>query len=129
LQAGLFLPAVDYLQAQRVRRVVRRAWADVFRSVDCLLTPTAMTVAARFGQHSVCLPGGETSMLRACLGLTLPFNLTGHPALSLPCGFSSGGLPIGVQLVGKPYDEATILRLAHRYQTETDWHHRTPPEE
>lgn len=126
LQAGLFLPAVDYIQAQRVRRAVRKAWSDVFRSVDCLLTPTAPTVAACFGQRSVALPGGETSMLRACLGLTLPFNLTGHPAVSVPCGVSSENLPIGMQLVGKPFDEGMILRVAHRYQIETEWHHRVP---
>ncbi len=122
LEAGLFLSATDYLQAQRVRRLVRKAWADVFRTVDCLLTPTAPTVAARFGQRSVALPGGDASMLRACLGLTLPFNVTGHPAVSVPCGLSSEGLPIGMQLVGRPFDEGTILRVARRYQMETQWH-------
>lgn len=127
LEAGLFLPAVDYLKAQRVRRVVRLAWADTFGSVDCLLTPASQAVAARFGEDTVQLPAGPTRLLHAYLGLLLPLNLSGHPALSLTCGFSQDGLPIGMQLVGKPFDEATILRVAHQYQEKTDWHQRLPP--
>jgi aspartyl-tRNA(Asn)/glutamyl-tRNA(Gln) amidotransferase subunit A len=127
LEAGLFLPAVDYLKAQRVRRVVRRAWGEVFASVDCLLTPSSQAVAARLGADSVELPAGPTPLLQAYLGLLLPLNLSGHPALSLPCGFSREGLPIGMQLVGKPFDEQTILRVAHQYQQRTDWHRRLPP--
>jgi aspartyl-tRNA(Asn)/glutamyl-tRNA(Gln) amidotransferase subunit A len=124
LQAGLFLPAVDYLHAQRVRRVIRRAWAEVFRTVDCLLTPTTPMTATRFGQQTADLPGGAKPLVRAYLDLTLPFNLSGHPALSAPCGFSRENLPIGMQIVGRPFDEALILRLAHHYQQVTDWHRR-----
>jgi len=127
LEAGLFLPAVDYLKGQRVRRVVRRAWTDVFRSVDCLLTPATQAVAARFGAEAVELPGGKTPLLYAYLGLLLPFNLSGHPALAVGCGFSQAGMPIGMQLVGRPFDEATILRVAHQYQQKSNWHRRTPP--
>jgi len=126
-EAGLFLPAVDYIKAQRVRRVVRRVWADTFASVDCLLTPASQAVAARLGDDTVQLPAGPTPLLHAYLGLLLPLNLSGHPALSLPCGFSQDGLPIGMQLVGKPFDEATILRVAHQYQEKTDWHQQLPP--
>jgi aspartyl-tRNA(Asn)/glutamyl-tRNA(Gln) amidotransferase subunit A len=126
LQAGLFLPAADYLKAQQARQVIRKAWSEVLTSVDCLLTPTAPVPAGRFGQKNAELPGGETSMLRACLGLTLPFNVTGHPAVSVPCGFTGEGLPVGMQLVGRPFDEATILRIAHHYQQATDWHRREP---
>jgi len=128
LEAGLLLPAVDYLQAQRVRRVVRRAWAETFASVDCLVTPASQAVAARFGTQAVDLPQGPTPLLHAYLGLLLPFNLTGHPAMSVPCGFSGDGLPIGMQLVGRPFDEATILRVAHQYQQATDWHRRIADE-
>ena len=127
LQAGLFLPAVDYLKAQRVRRVVRKAWAGTFDSVDCLLVPASQAVATRLGTQSVDLPDGPTPLLHAYLGPLLPFNLSGHPAMSVPCGFSTEGLPIGMQLVGRPFDEATILRVAHQYQEKTDWHRRTPP--
>src|SRR5262249_34384896 len=86
VQAGMFLPAVDYLKGQRARRLVRRAWAKVFESVDCLATPTSPLVATRFGQESADLPGGPKPLVRAYLDLTLPFNLSGHPALSVPCG-------------------------------------------
>jgi aspartyl-tRNA(Asn)/glutamyl-tRNA(Gln) amidotransferase subunit A len=55
-----------------------------------------------------------------------PFNLTGLPALSVPCGFTSRALPIGLQIAGKPFDEATVLRLAHAYEQHTDWHRRQP---
>lgn len=124
LQAGLFLPAVAYLKAQRARRLIRRAWAKVFDAVDCLVTPTTPIVATRFGQEKAQLPGGDKPLVRAYLDLTLPFNFTGHPAVSVPCGFSREPLPIGLQLVGKPFEEATILRLAHHYQQATEWHRR-----
>nr|MBC8422729.1 Asp-tRNA(Asn)/Glu-tRNA(Gln) amidotransferase GatCAB subunit A [bacterium] len=127
LEAGLFLPAVDYLKAQRVRRVVRRAWADTFASVDCLLTPAPQAVAAPLGADAVQLPAGPIPLLHAYLGLLLPFNLSGHPALSLACGFSREGLPVGMQLIGRPFDELAILRVAHRYQQTTDWHQQLPP--
>ena len=126
LEAGLFLPAVDYLKGQRVRRAVRKAWARTFASVDCLLTPASQAVATRFGAQTVDLPGGPTPILHAYLGLLLPFNLSGHPAMAVPCGLSQEGLPIGMQLVGRPFDEATILRVAHQYQQRTDWHRRFP---
>jgi aspartyl-tRNA(Asn)/glutamyl-tRNA(Gln) amidotransferase subunit A len=127
LQAGLFLPAVDYLKGQRARRIIRQAWAKVFASVDCLVTPTTPIVATKFGQQTAKLPRGEKPLVRAYLDLTLPFNFTGHPALSIPCGFSSERLPIGMQLVGKPFAESTILRIAHHYQMATEWHKRLAP--
>ena len=126
LQAGLFVTASDYLAAQRVRRQIRDAWALVFRTIDVLVTPSVPMVAPRFDQQTIELPGGPKPLLRACLDSTLPFNVTGHPAVSVPCGFSSEGLPIGMQLVGRPFDEEIILRVAFRYQQATDWHKRRP---
>jgi len=128
LQGGQFLPAVDYLKGQRVRRIVRRDWAKEFERIDCLATPAAATVATHFGQATVKLSGGESPLLQAFLGMTLPFNLSGQPALSVPCGFSQDNLPIGLQLVGSPFAEATLLRVAHQYQQDTDWHHQRPPQ-
>lgn len=127
LQGGQFIPAVDYLKAQRVRTAVRKSWAKVFDNVDCLAVPSAATVATEYGQTTVKLPKGEIPTLNAYLDMTLPFNLTGHPALSVPCGFSNDDLPIGLQLVGAPFAEGMILRIAHQYQQDTDWHRRTPP--
>lgn len=127
LAGGLFLPAVDYLQALRVRRVVRSAWMKTFTEVDCLATPTSPIAATRFGQEVAVVGGQEKPLLRAFLDMTLPFNLSGHPALSAPCGFTSEGLPVGIQLVGRPFDEVTILRVAQQYQSQTDWHQQRPP--
>lgn len=126
LLAGLFLPAVEYLDALRVRRIIRREWAKVFEKIDVLVTPTTPVTATEFGQLTADLPGGPKPLVRAFLDLTLPFNLTGCPAISVPCGFSQAGLPIGMQLVGKHFTESVLLRAAHQYQLETDWHRRTP---
>ncbi|MGH7139235.1 MAG: amidase family protein, partial [Pirellulales bacterium] len=114
------------VNAQRLRRQVRTAWAAVFAKIDCLATPTSPIVATRFGQQTTQLGGDEKPLVRAYLDFTLPFNYSGHPALSAPCGFSSDNLPIGLQLVGRPFEEATILRVAHQYQLATDWHTRRP---
>jgi aspartyl-tRNA(Asn)/glutamyl-tRNA(Gln) amidotransferase subunit A len=126
LQVGNFLPAVDYIKAQRVRREVRAAWARLFGDFDCFVTPSAPLAATRFGQRSAMLGGREVPLVRAYLDLTLPFNLSGHPALSVPCGFTADGLPIGMQLVGRPFDEGLILSVAHQYQQMVDWHERRP---
>ncbi|HWN92920.1 MAG TPA: amidase family protein, partial [Verrucomicrobiae bacterium] len=72
--------------------------------------------------------GGETFPVRASLiRFTRPFNLSGHPAASIPCGFTEGGLPMGLHIIGRPFDEATVLRVADAYQRVTDWHTRRPP--
>lgn len=127
LLAGLFFPAVDYLDALRARRIIRREWAKVFEGIDVLVTPTTPVTATTFGQLTADVPGGPRPLVRSYLDLTLPFNLTGYPAISVPCGFSKAGLPIGMQLVGKPFAENVLLRAAHQYQQETDWHTRLPP--
>jgi aspartyl-tRNA(Asn)/glutamyl-tRNA(Gln) amidotransferase subunit A len=124
LLGGQFLPAVDYLHALRVRRLIRREWAGVFAGIDALATPTSPITAPKFGATDADLPGGQRPLVRAFLDLTLPFNLSGHPALSIPCGFSQASLPIGLQLVGKPFGESTLLRIARQYQQQTPWHNR-----
>jgi aspartyl-tRNA(Asn)/glutamyl-tRNA(Gln) amidotransferase subunit A len=124
LLAGLFLPAVDYLDGLRARRIIRRDWAKVFQEIDFLIAPTTPVTATKFGEKDADVPGGPRPLVRAYLDLTLPFNLTGYPAISIPCGFSKAGMPIGMQLVGRPFSESVILRAAYQYQQETDWHTR-----
>ncbi|MBS0261056.1 MAG: amidase [Planctomycetes bacterium] len=126
LLSGLFMPAVNYLDALRARRIIRREWAKVFETIDVFLTPTTPVTATPFGATMAEVPGGPKPLVRAYLDLTLPFNLTGYPAIALPCGFSRSGLPIGMQLVGQPFTESVLLRTAHQYQQETDWHTRIP---
>jgi aspartyl-tRNA(Asn)/glutamyl-tRNA(Gln) amidotransferase subunit A len=127
LLAGLFMPAVDYLAALQARRMIRREWAKVFEKIDVLITPTTPVTATKFGEQTTDVPGGPKPLVRAYLDLTLPFNLTGYPAITIPCGFSKSGMPIGMQLVGRPFTESVLLRAAHQYQQETDWHLRKPP--
>jgi aspartyl-tRNA(Asn)/glutamyl-tRNA(Gln) amidotransferase subunit A len=120
-QQGLLVPATAYLKAQRVRAVVVRDLEGVFQGVDVLATPTSAIPAPKLDAGPGEL-GAPTGALRSALRrLTQPFNLTGSPAVTVPCGFSRGGL----QLVGRPFDEARLLNLAHAYEHSTPWkdHH------
>jgi len=127
LKWGLLLPASAYLKAQRLRAVICRDVAHLWRQVDVLVTPATMMAAPRPGETQMRLNNRQMSTREAILRLMRPFNLTGLPAISVPCGFTSTGLPIGLQIAGKPFDEATVLRLAHAYEQSTDWHRRRPP--
>jgi aspartyl-tRNA(Asn)/glutamyl-tRNA(Gln) amidotransferase subunit A len=121
LELAALFPAVTYVEAQRLRTLVSEEWrSSVFDRFDLLAVPTTPVPA----------PPLDDDDLRTTLTLgrfTGAFNLTGLPAISVPCGFTSGGLPIGLQLVGRWWEEATVLRVAHAYQQATDWHKRTPP--
>ena len=114
LQAGLFITATQYLAAQQARKSTIRAYRALWQSFDILVTPTSPIAAPLIGTTTIKLGENEIPLVRAFLDLTLPFNLTGQPALSLPCGFTRSGLPIGLQLVGRPFDEATLFRAGAR---------------
>jgi aspartyl-tRNA(Asn)/glutamyl-tRNA(Gln) amidotransferase subunit A len=126
LKWGLLLPASAYLKAQRLRALMCREVAGLWREVDVLVTPATMLAAPRPGESPVRLGDRRLSMREALLRLMRPFNLTGLPAMSIPCGYTADGLPIGLQIAGKPFDETTILRVGHAYERQTDWHHRQP---
>ncbi|MYI41194.1 MAG: Asp-tRNA(Asn)/Glu-tRNA(Gln) amidotransferase subunit GatA, partial [Chloroflexi bacterium] len=110
-----------YGKAQAVRRLIRRDFDELFKQVDVLLAPVAPTTAFRFGEVL-------DDPLRMILAdaLTISANLAGLCGLSLPCGFDEAGLPIGLQLLGAPFDEARLLRIGRVYQDATDWHLRSP---
>jgi aspartyl-tRNA(Asn)/glutamyl-tRNA(Gln) amidotransferase subunit A len=127
LQAGLFITATQYLAAQQARKNTIAAYRALWRSFDILVTPTSPIAAPSIGATTTKLGDNEIPLVRAFLDLTLPFNLTGQPALSLPCGFTRSGLPIGLQLVGRPFDEAALFRAGAAYEAATDWHTRRPP--
>jgi aspartyl-tRNA(Asn)/glutamyl-tRNA(Gln) amidotransferase subunit A len=127
LKWGMLLPASAYLKAQRLRALICREASALWRQVDVLVIPATMLAAPRADERQARIGGRQFSMREALLRLMRPFNLTGLPALSLPCGFTAAGLPIGLQIAGKAFDEATILRLGHAYQQHTDWHRRRPP--
>jgi aspartyl-tRNA(Asn)/glutamyl-tRNA(Gln) amidotransferase subunit A len=127
LEGGFLISGVDYVHAQRLRRLVREDFRAAFERVDVVATPTAPVPAFPIGDSSVVLRGETVEARGVATRFTSPFNLTGLPAISVPCGFSDDGLPIGLQLVGAPFDEATVLRAAQAYESATDWHTRRPP--
>ncbi len=117
---GGMLNASDYLQAQRCRQWIKREVAEVMRGVDLLVTPTMTQPAAAFEGYD------PASTVRGP-SFTAPFNVTGLPAISVPCGFTVNGLPIGMQIVGKPFDEPAVLQAAYTYQQYARWYDRRPP--
>jgi Asp-tRNA(Asn)/Glu-tRNA(Gln) amidotransferase A subunit family amidase len=121
---GRALPAVlysgtDYVQAQRERRLMLVQMAPIYQQYDLLVTPTAPGPAPRLGTW-------RTISFWQNSSLTTPFNVTAGPALAQCMGFSPAGLPLSLQLVGRPFDEATVLRAAHAYETATNWRSRRP---
>ena len=127
LEAGMLIPAADYVRAQRARTVFNRQIEEAFERVDVLLTPTVAVGAPKIGDTTVEVGSGTEPIQTLMARLTRPFNLPGSPVVTLPCGFTSAGLPIGLQLASRLFDEATILRVAHAYEQATDWHKRRPP--
>jgi aspartyl-tRNA(Asn)/glutamyl-tRNA(Gln) amidotransferase subunit A len=110
-----------YLQAQKIRRLIADDFSAAFKACDLILGPTAPGTAFRLGEKS----DDPVEMYLNDL-YTIPANLAGLPGMSLPCGFDSKGLPIGLQLVGNYFSEAKMLNVAHQYQRVTDWHSRQP---
>jgi aspartyl-tRNA(Asn)/glutamyl-tRNA(Gln) amidotransferase subunit A len=127
LRMGAFVSGPDYVRAQQARTLVRRAVDDALATRDVLLAPATPIPAPAVGESTATVNGVRVDVRGALIRLTRPFNCSGHPACSVPCGFTAGGLPIGMQLVGRPFDEATVLRAADGFQRLTDWHRRRPP--
>jgi aspartyl-tRNA(Asn)/glutamyl-tRNA(Gln) amidotransferase subunit A len=127
LDAGSVVLATDYLLGQRVRRIIVEEFAAALRSVDILATPTIPIPAPRIGQTEVEIAGNSLSVLNAIWRNAYQTNLTGSPTLCMPSGFSQAGLPLGIQLIGRNFDELTLLRVGRCYQMATDWHERMPP--
>jgi aspartyl-tRNA(Asn)/glutamyl-tRNA(Gln) amidotransferase subunit A len=111
-----------YLKAQRVRTLIKRDFEEAFKKVDVIMTPTSPEAAFKIGEKT-------DDPLKMYLSdiFTIPCNLVGLPGISIPCGFTSSGLPIGLQILGKPFDEETILRVANTYEVHTNWRERRPP--
>ncbi|MDV3244715.1 MAG: amidase [Nitrososphaerales archaeon] len=112
LEAGLQISASRYITAQNSRPALRNAFLHSMKDVDFLAVPTTPMTATRIGQETIDLGGTETEVYSALVRLSLPFNATGFPALSLPIGFSRG-LPVGCQVVGKPFEEPSLLSFGH----------------
>ena len=125
LLTGSVMPAQAYYKAQKLRTLVRQQVHEALEKYDVLVLPTARTPAPRIQDDPVITSKEMASNLSAVL--TRPFNLASAPAISIPCGFSSKGLPIGLQIGGRPFDEETVLKVAHTYEQSTPWHTMKPP--
>jgi aspartyl-tRNA(Asn)/glutamyl-tRNA(Gln) amidotransferase subunit A len=127
LRLGAFVNGAHYVRAQQIRALVTREVDEALARRDVLLAPATPLVAPVLGEREAALGDGPSDVRAALLRCTRPFNFSGHPACAAPCGFTPGGLPIGLQVVGRPFDEATVLRVVDAYQRMTDWHTRRPP--
>jgi len=121
-------PTVVYLQAQEKRREITRTFAEVFEKVDALVAPTLPVVAPPLSEKEIRIARKKEPVRGILLRFTRPGNLTGLPAITLPCGFSPEKMPIGMQLLGRSHDEAKLLRIAQTYEEATPWHEIFPPE-
>jgi aspartyl-tRNA(Asn)/glutamyl-tRNA(Gln) amidotransferase subunit A len=110
-----------YLKAQKVRTRIREDFDAAFKKCDFIATPTSPTPAFRIGERMA----DPLSMYLSDV-YTIPANLAGLPAISVPCGFTEGGLPIGLQILAKAFDEETLFRAAYAFEQATDWHKRKP---
>jgi aspartyl-tRNA(Asn)/glutamyl-tRNA(Gln) amidotransferase subunit A len=127
LRLGAFVNGAHYVRSQQIRALVAREVDEALARRDVLLAPATPLVAPVLGEREAALGDGPSDVRAALLRCTRPFNFSGHPACAAPCGFTPGGLPIGLQIVGRPFDEATVLRVVDAYQRMTDWHTRHPP--
>ena len=129
VQLGELIPATHYLTAQRARALFRTAMRNLFKNerLDAMLWPTLPLTTVPFDELYIPRKDGveETPMV-SFVHHSFNANLTGQPAISVPCGFSSAGLPIGFQLFGRPFDEVTLFRIAHAYEQNHDWFKRKP---
>jgi aspartyl-tRNA(Asn)/glutamyl-tRNA(Gln) amidotransferase subunit A len=119
LRLGALVLAKDYLDAQRLRSVIAAELDAALRDVDVLIYPTQPIVAPPIGVYEVAATP-EDDVLDAEIGFTGPANLSGHPAISVPCGLTSDGLPVGMQFIGRTFDESTLLRVATAFEAIAD---------
>lgn len=126
LEIGTAVRAVDYLKAQQAREQVRADFRDAFKRVDVILAPTVPIAASHIGEDAVTIAGESQSVRGALVRMNRPANFTGFPVISLPCGFTSGGLPIGLALHGPQWGESKLIQIAAAYEHATQWHLRRP---
>lgn len=127
LKAGLEIGAKDYLKAMRIRSLMKSKFRELFAGLDVLVAPARYSIAPKISEplDALRVPPGPTS--RPGMASLIPAgNLAGLPAISIPCGFVAG-MPVGLQIVGSPFSENTLLALAREFQNRTDWHKRRPP--
>lgn len=127
LETGELILATDYIRALRVRTMIQQGWRRVFDGIDVLAAPSLPATAVRCDDPTITWADGTTEpVINAYVRTSCPGNITGLPALSVPCGTDRAGLPIGLQLMGRPFDEATVLRVGQVHETLSGWGARQP---
>ncbi len=126
LESGEFYKATHYIQAQRYRRLVREEFVKAFREVDFFLTPTLSYTALPVGAYDLVINGVKEDFLDMMMLYTSIPSLTGLPGMNVPCGVDGKNLPIGMQLIGKHFDEVTLYRAGAAFQSVTDFHKKSP---
>lgn len=127
LELGERVTAVEYLEALAERRRIRGEFDRALESADALVVPTVPVAAPRLGEEEVVIDGKPEPVRAALLRLNRPANLTGHPAVSVPCGFTREGLPVGLQLIGRAWEEGRLLAVIRAYELAAGWSRRRPP--
>jgi len=110
-----------YLKAQKVRTLIKNDFDEAFKKVDAIVAPTSPEAAFKIGEKTQ-----DPIKMYLSDVLTIPCNIAGLPGISVPCGYSSEGLPIGIQVLGKPFDEETVIHVAHAYESNTSWGEKRP---
>ncbi len=126
VELGALILATDYIRAQRLRTAMRQEFDGIMKDLDALVMPTSRTVAFPIGAPFTDVDSQPIEPFQLLAGLTAPFSLTGSPAISVPCGFNSEGLPIGLQIAGRAWNEAMILGIGAAYERATPWARRHP---
>ncbi|MQF69082.1 amidase [SAR202 cluster bacterium AD-804-J14_MRT_500m] len=127
VEAGKLVSAADYIKAQQFRRLYVEKSFQLMENLDLLVGPTTPVPAFKLGAEDIPLEGTTGYLWTSLPTFTRPFNFNGFPAISVVCGFSGEGLPIGMQISGRPFEDATVLRAAYSYEHSTDWSTRRPP--
>src|SRR5262249_32827535 len=127
LQNGLSIPAVLYLEAMRWRGPALAAHTMATANVDAVLAPVAPVAAPTIVESDVGNSPNAEAVIQRLTRFTRPINYLGLPSLSIPCGFTTKGLPVGMQLIGRSFDEATLLTIGAAFQRATDFHEKVPP--
>jgi len=127
LEIGEMHFATHYIQAQRYRGLLRQEFMEAFKDVDVFICPALPFTATRVGEMSVVIENGvEEDMLAAIMQFTGVPSLTGLPSLAVPCGYDNEGLPVGMQIIGRPFDETTLFRVGAAFQGASEFHMRAP---
>jgi aspartyl-tRNA(Asn)/glutamyl-tRNA(Gln) amidotransferase subunit A len=126
LEYGREVRAVDYLNAFAVKREIEKDFKAAFEGVDAILAPALPIAASKIGENELMVAGEKETVRSALVRMNRPANLTGDPAISVPCGFTRAGLPVGLQLIGPHWSEARLLAIAQAYEDATEWHKRQP---